>query len=303
MDLRIHAICLALNEETFIDAQLETLYPYCSGISILTQYDRDWFGNAVEPDRTVPKVLDHPDPDGKIHLVVRRWRDQAAALNSELKAMASEPHRGIESHGTPMEEIRDFHGTPDYFLIVDADEIYDVDTFPDIVDYLDEHRPRGMRVTGYQYLWGWNERIPIDEFHFNQFGFLKPGITFEYVRRVTWNETRLSKLFSLLHLPDFSSQLFGFIDCPPDVGVFHHGAYLGGEERLEEKFSKHAHQSDDVNQNLRSKAYSRDFDYDYIPTRDLPRTIREHDWPSGFLDAGGDQTEPGETTDEAQISQ
>ena len=41
MSLRIHAIVLALNEEVFIANQLNTLYPFCCGISVITQYDRD----------------------------------------------------------------------------------------------------------------------------------------------------------------------------------------------------------------------------------------------------------------------
>jgi hypothetical protein len=69
-----------------------------------------------------------------------------------------------------------------------------------------------------------------------------------------------------------------------DVGVFHHGAYLGGEERLEEKFSKHVHQGEDVNENLREKAYARNLDYEYVPTGELPRNIREAEWPSEFID-------------------
>jgi hypothetical protein len=282
MSLKIHAICPALNEEVFMIPLLSSLYQFCDGISVITQYDRDWYGNKVTPDSTVSKVLQYPDPEGKIHCVIRRWRDQAAALNSELLALSSEPHKNIQSHGTPIEEIRDFHSTPDYFLIVDADEIYDVETLPNILNYLEIKKPRGMRVTGFQYLWKWNQRIPTDVVHHHHFGFVKPRILFKRVRRVSWNETRLSKALSMLGLPDVSSKVFGFVECPAEVGVFHHGSYLGGEKRLKKKFAKHAHQGEDINDNLRASLDT--IDYEYVPTDDLPPNIKDHDWPEGYID-------------------
>src|SRR3984893_10884795 len=100
--MRIHAIVLALNEEVFIENQLRTLYPFCSGISVLTQYDRDWYGRRVVPDRTLELVANFPDPEGKIHLVLRRWRDQPAALNCEIGALSSRAAKGVPSHGTPI---------------------------------------------------------------------------------------------------------------------------------------------------------------------------------------------------------
>src|SRR6202043_2295373 len=107
--MRIHAIVLALNEEIFIENQLKTLYPFCSGISVLTQYDRDWYGNAVVPDRTAELVLKFPDPDGKINLVVRRFPDEAAARNAEILSLMSRPDRRVMSHGSTEDRIREFY--------------------------------------------------------------------------------------------------------------------------------------------------------------------------------------------------
>jgi len=42
--LRIHAIIIALNEEDFIEETIKPIYKYCSGISVVTQYDRDYYG-------------------------------------------------------------------------------------------------------------------------------------------------------------------------------------------------------------------------------------------------------------------
>ncbi|WP_263792002.1 hypothetical protein [Salinibacter sp.] len=279
--MKIHALCLALNEEIFIEDQLKTLYPLCSGISILSQYDRDWYGKRVEPDDTINQVLEFPDPEGKIHCVVRRWRDQAAALNMEMEALSSEPHSGIDSHGSSMEEIKKLHDTPDYFLIVDADEFYDPDTFDDIVNYLAARRPRAMRVKGLMYKGSWNRRVPEDEVDFCQFGFVRPGVLFESVRQITWNEHRLSKLLRWLRLPDFSSRIFGFITCPKEVGVFHHGCWLGDRERLAKKHSKSAHQWADDEEYTDSVLEK---PVEYVPTSKLPCNIREGDWPEGYLE-------------------
>ncbi|MCS4086114.1 hypothetical protein GGQ10_000913 [Salinibacter ruber] len=272
---------MALNEEVFIEEQLKTLYPLCSGISILSQYDRDWYGKRVEPDSTIERVLQYPDPAGKIHCVVRRWRDQAAALNMEMEALSSEPHEGIDSHGSSIEEINNLHDTPDYFLIVDADEFYDPDTFGDILEYLADRQPRAMRVKGLMYKGSWNRRVPEEEVEFCQFGFVRPGILFESVRQLTWNEHRLSKFLNILRLPDFSSRLFGFVTCPEDVGVFHHGCWLGDRERLAEKHRKSAHRWADSDEYTESIL---EMPTEFIKTEELPRNIREGNWPEEFLE-------------------
>jgi len=280
--MRIHAICLALNEELYIETQLRTLYPFCSGISILSQYDRDWYGRPVRPDRTADKLLNFPDPEGKIHFVLRRWRDEAAARNHEMLSLLARPARRVQSHGSPPGEIRAFHTPPDYFLIVDADEIYDVATLPAILAYLEQRRPRGMRVLGYNYARTWNQRVPPEVERFCHFGFLRPGVLFSYLRVVSWNESRLAKALRWLRLPDVSARLFGFIECPPEVGVFHHGWCLGDDERLRLKRMRSSHRSDTWD-----PAYAAGVDAlrtDFVPTSELPRNIREAIWPDGYFD-------------------
>ncbi len=153
----------ALNEEVFIKNQLQTLYPFCSGISVITQYDRELgTGKPVEPDLTAAHVLGFPDPLGKIHFVVRRSRDEAAARNQEMLALSCQPHRQVMSHGVDSGEIKMFHDTPDYFLIVDADEMYNTNSLPNIIDFLARKRPRGLRMHAYNYVKTWNRRVPSD---------------------------------------------------------------------------------------------------------------------------------------------
>lgn len=278
--MRIHAICIALNEEPFITALLRSLYDFCSGISVITQFDRDYYGNHVSPDLTIDRVLSYPDPKGKIHLVCRRYNDETASRNHEMQAILANPTKGIISHGVALEDILKFHESPDYFLIVDADEIYDINTLGNIIDYLSSKRPKGMRISAHQYKFTWNQRIPMDVIHHQHFGFVKAGILFEQRRVITWNEQRIKRMCEVLSLPDFSKRVFGFIDCPMDIGMFHHGSYLGGEAKLIAKFAKHSHQEVNTTEYINN---IKNLSYTFVPTEDLPKNIQEGSWPKSFF--------------------
>ena len=277
--LNIHAIILALNEELFIKAQLDTIYPFCSKISVITQYDRDWYNKPVQPDNTASIVLSYNDPEGKINLVARRMPDEAAARNMEMLAFNKKSFKGTQSHGRSMEDIAKFHLPPDYYWVIDADELYDVATIPAILEYLKSKRPVGMRVTGYNYLRTWNQRVPRNVIDFTHFGFIKPGILFEQRRVVNWNESRIKTLLQKLHLPDFSARLFGFINCPEEVGVFHHACWLGDNKRIRSKFDKSSHkESQDY-----KEASVDEIENVYIPTKELPINIQNAKWPTDFI--------------------
>ena len=278
--LRIHAIILALNEEAFIKVQMDTIYPFCSAISVITQYDRDWYGKPISPDATVSLVKNYPDPEGKINLVIRRMPDEAAARNMEMLAFNKRSYKKIQSHGRSLDDISKFHNAPDYFWIIDADEIYDVDTIPAIIDHLATKRPRGMRITGYNYLRTWNHRVPRDVIDFTHFGFIQPGILFEQRRVINWNEFRFAKLLKMLKLPDVSAKAFGFITCPESIGVFHHACWLGDDSRIREKFDKSSHK-----ESQEWKADSVDAIKNvFIPTIELPLNIQNASWPPNFFD-------------------
>lgn len=283
MSLRIHVILIALNEADFITENLKTLYPFVSGISVITQYDRDYYGRFVTPDTTVQQVLDFPDPEGKIHLVVRRYNDETASRNHEMKSLLYQADRDIQSHGVPMEKIAAFHAKPDYFWIVDADEIYDVDTIPAILDYLEVKRPRGMRVSAYEYGLNWNRRVPLDVYVHHHFGFIKAGLLFTQRRVISWNEMRLKTILKRLGLnPNWAPRLFGFIDCPREVGMFHHGAYVRkDQEAMKEKMRKHSHPENHDPQYLENILSQR---YEQVSHQDLPRNIVTGNWPANFFE-------------------
>ncbi len=278
-NLKIHAIVKALNEENFIINQLNTLYPFCDKISIMTQYDRDWYGKMVKPDKTVSLVLDYPDPEGKIYISIRKFPDETSGVNMEMLSFNKKAYKNTIPHGSPPEVIAHFHNPPDYFWYVDADEIYDVATIPSILDYLDKKRPRGLRVTGYNYVRTWNQRVPRSVVDFTHFGFIKAGILLEQHRTINWNEKRLKKLCKILHLPDISGKVFGFMVCPESVGVFHHGCWLGDNTRLASKFLKSSHT---YTHNAEADSVD-NFEQVIVPTKDLPKNIQEGKWPSSFF--------------------
>ena len=280
--LKIHAIIIALNEEDFIFETINPIYELCSGISVITQYDRDYYSKRVVPDNTVEQVLNFPDPKGKIHLIVRKYNDETASRNHEMNAVLFNAARGIQSHGVSLKEVERFHAKPDYFLICDADEIFDIDTFPDIVNYLEKKKPNAMRISGYNYFFTWNRREPKEKYVHRHFGFVKSGLFFEQRRVLKWNELRLNKLGGYLRYPNLGSRLYGFIDCPWEVGMMHHAGYVRRDkEKLLEKMNKHSHIENQSTEFL-DQIYSRSFDY--IETSSLPINIQLGKWPISFFE-------------------
>lgn len=280
--MKIHVIIIALNEEDFIQETIKPVYAHCSGISVITQYDRDYYGKIVKPDSTVQKVLDFPDPEGKIHVVVRRYNDETASRNHEMKALMFDASRHIQSHGVSMKLIQEFHAKPDYFLICDADEIYDAETFPSIIEYLKQKKPHAMRISGYNYFLNWNRREAREKYVHKHFGFVKAGLFFEQRRVLSWNESRINNLFSKIGIINFGSRLYNFIDCPWEVGMMHHAGYVRRDKKkLIEKLNMHSHienHSPEFLEKILSK------NYDFVPKNELPINIQTGIWPSSFFE-------------------
>ncbi len=285
--MRIHAIIIALNEEDFIAETIRPLYKYCAGISVITQYDRDYYSKLVKPDETANLVLNYPDPEGKIHLVARRYNDETASRNHEMNALLFDASKKIQTHGVEKKLVAAFHQAPDYFLICDADEIYDEATLPAIIEYLKKKKPRAMRVSGYNYFLSWNRREPREKYVHNQFGFVKAGLFFQQRRVLNWNESRLNKLGAKLGMSKLGSRLYNFIDCPWEVGMMHHAGYVRrNKEKLIEKMSKHshleAHPPEFLEQMLKQE-------YKYTDTTELPLNIQSGNWPDNFFEKSEQQ--------------
>lgn len=79
--MRISVIIIALNEAEFIEPCVKSVYPFVSRIKIQTNYDRSWSGEPVCPDKTINKILQIPDEEGKISLHISRMPDEALSRN------------------------------------------------------------------------------------------------------------------------------------------------------------------------------------------------------------------------------
>lgn len=280
--MRIHAIIIALNEEDFIAETIKPIYNLCSGISIITQYDRDYYGKLLQPDATINKVLNYPDPEGKIHLVVRRYNDETASRNHEMMAILSDASKGIQSHGVEDKVIKNFHAAPDYFLICDADEIFDINTFPDIIEYLKKKQPNAMRISGYNYFFNWNRREPREKYVHKHFGFVKAGIFFQQRRVLNWNESRLNHWFNKIGFSTLGSHLYNYIDCPWEVGMMHHAGYVRrNKEKLIEKMQKHSHLENHA-PNFLENILKQEFEF--VSNEQLPINIQQGTWPDCFFE-------------------
>jgi len=295
--LRIHALCLALNEEVFISEQLKFLYPLCSGISLLSQYDRDYYDHRLEPDATVPKVLSHPDPEGKIHVVVRRWRDETVARNQEILSLLARPYRGVAPHAVSMDALREQHARPDYFMIVDADDFFDVDEIGAVLEHLERTRPRVLRMHCRNYIHTWNTYLVPEEAPTGNVVFVRAGLLFERwriprLREFAWNGFRYNvprpwwkrhqRVMAALGICRLVERAYGHAICPPEVGVLHHAQWIGHRSRIDDKLSKTSVQ---VNNDPRFVKILENKPTVYVPTEELPRNVREGDWPPEFFEA------------------
>ncbi len=280
--MKIHAIIIALNEEDFITETIKPIYNYCSGISVITQYDRDYYGKLLKPDNTINKVLNYPDPAGKIHLVVRRYNDETASRNHEMMAILSDASKGIQSHGVDDKVIKNFHAAPDYFLVCDADEIFDINTFPNIMEYLKKKQPNAMRISGYNYFFNWNRREPREKYVHKHFGFVKAGIFFQQRRVLNWNESRLNHWFNKIGIRNMGSFVYNYIDCPWEIGMMHHAGYVRrNKEKLIEKMQKHSHQEAHPPEFLEHILTQQ---FETVSTNLLPQNIQDGVWPSNFFE-------------------
>lgn len=292
--LRLFAVYVTLNDEPFIEASLESIYPFAAKIFVLTAYDTTWDGTSVEPDRTLEKVLGFPDPERKI-CCIRMWcPDEALARNWVMDAAIHTVDYRFSPHAIDRTAIDAWLEPPDYFWIVDGDEIYDPESLPAILRFVKGSGAAHIKVYGYVYFKTWNYRVKDPE-PFT--AFLSPGRYLGFARDPAY--PRL--LGYLQKIPKVGPAVFnravGRAFVPPDIGVFHHPAYVGDTQRIANKLahSPHRHQArTDWIERVweRWTPSTRNFhptnppafpEAIYVPTQKLPGLIRKRDWPEGYV--------------------
>lgn len=289
-----HAIYAVLTDEPFIRASLDSVYPFASAISVITAVDRNWSGERVEPDGTFETVLNYPDPENKLN-VYRVWLpDEALARNFAMRAALQPINYPMEPHEVEISVIRKRLEPPDYFWIVDGDEIYDPETVPQIFDWVRARQPSLARVRGVLYFKTWNYQVDVVE-RFT--AFVKPGVWFGSCR--SEGATLAQKV--LYRVPKIGAKavdrLWRRVEVPDQAGVYHHGAYVGDRERIVAKMTSHSHRRQNSPtwvEDVWDKWTPDSTDFHpvwpsifpsahHVETEDLPRPIREFDWPAGYF--------------------
>jgi hypothetical protein len=290
--IRIHAIYAVAGDEDLFPASLRSVYDQVDGITVITGYDRDWSGAPRRSDRTVDHLLHGGlDPDRRVQLLIERETNEARSRNRAMDFAAGSARsrrvRRQSEHDRLLEP-------PDYFLIIDADEIYEAGAIDRLRDYV-VRRPRAIyRIAAKRYFKHWTYRVTGLEYSIS---LVRADVRLPYLRRTVVPVPRRA----LARVPGLPRRLrdlaLGFHDVPPDVAVFHHGSYVGPRRRISDKLASfgHAHEvpSDWIDrvwdgfeptmENF-NPAYPDVFPAcEDIDPEELPREIRDHPWPAGYL--------------------
>jgi hypothetical protein len=291
--IRLHAIYVVLDDYELFLASVRSIYDHVDGITVLTNHDMDWRGTARSPSRITAAVLARDiDPDRKIDLIVTSETSEARA---RARAMDFAAPRAMSRRVQQEHELDRELDPPDYFLIVDCDEIWSGEALERAKRYVLRRRAAVYRTACDRYFKRWNYRITGHEWLIT---FVRADTRLRYLRTRKASLPRRA-ISRLPGLPDRArGALRGFHDIPADVATFHHGTYVGPRERIAQKLEAWGH-ADDVPANWMEEVYdrwtvdSRDFNPVYrgsydaaveIPVDELPVEITAQPWPADYLD-------------------
>lgn len=306
--LNVTAVIIALNEEQFITACIGAIYSYVQRIYIVTNYDTDYSGRTIPPDATLQKILSFPDVDKKIVLLAYRGiKDEVVQRNW---AMASDKsysrilRSGFAPHTSSIDDMLVSYRETDYYWVIDADEIYDSQTIPAILDFVSSSRAAAIAVRGYNHFKKWNYRISPKSDHFWQIGFLKSGREF-WSRRTLYCPKFIYWLWRIHpRLSEKATEWYkNQIKVPEEVGFFYHGSYIGDTSRIRKKMFSSSHCKElgreeierwisnvwekwsPGEKNFFFKSNPMAFsEISIIPSSKLPKSIVCADWPKGWID-------------------
>jgi hypothetical protein len=291
--LRIHAIYAVLDDVELFRASVRSIYDHVDRITVITTHDRDWMANARPANPLVATVLCRDlDPDRKIDLIVTSETNEARARNRAMDYAA--PRR--KSLAVERQSVVDHdYEPPDYFLIIDADEIYEAADFERLVVHVAEERRPCYRVACVRYFRRWNYRVEGYEW---AFAFVRADWRIEHIRGRKASFPRRAAARVPGMPAGLRARLRGFEDIPAEVGVFHHGSYVGPRARIAAKLAAWGHAAD-VAPNWMEEVYdpwttaSRDFNPVYrdlfpsateVPIDELPPEIADWSWSPEYLD-------------------
>jgi hypothetical protein len=289
---RIHAIYAVAGDEDMFPASLRSIYDQVDGITVITGYDTDWSGTPRRSDRTVDHLLHGGlDPDRRVQILIERETNEARSRNRAMDFAAgsrrSRTVRRQSDHDAPLL-------APDYFLIIDADEVYEAGAIDRLREYVQQHPRAIYRIGARRYFKHWTYRVTGLEYSIS---LVRADVRLPYLRRLVTGLPRRA----VARIPGVPARVrdlaLGYHDVPPDVAVFHHGSYVGPRRRISDKLASFGH-AHEVTPDWIERVWDnfdpsmRDFNPAYpsvfaaceeIRVADLPLEIRDHTWPAGYL--------------------
>lgn len=293
-----HAIYLLLNDHEFFPASLRSIYPHITGATVVTSYDRDRYDREVVPDGTIAELLSRElDPERKVNVLVATEGTEPALRNRAM-AFAALPNAAGD-RWSPAERRARIE-RPDWFWIVDADEIYAEADVRRLKDYVRTHPAVAYRLTADNYWRTWNWRI---EQRGSYVVLVRPGQWFGHLRErhVSLPERAVQKLVHERLLPErLGWRLQRTRLVPRSTAVFHHGSYLGDRARIAAKLRGSGHAAEFLDgwldrvwdqwtpemrdlHPVEPSTFPRAL---HVATPSLPAEVREHRWPEGWLEDG-----------------
>lgn len=291
-----HAIYLVLNDYEFFPASLRSIYPHITGATVVTSYDRDRYDREVVPDRTITELLTRDlDPDRKVNVIVATEGTEPALRNRAMAFAALPPAAGdVWSPDPGRARIE----RPDWFWIVDADEIYAADDVHRLKEFVSTHPAVAYRVAAENYWRTWNWRI---EQTGSYLVLLRPGEWFGHLRErhVSVAGRAVQKLAHERLLEESTSwRLQRTRLVPRSIAVFHHGSYLGDRHRIARKLGASGHAPEFLDgwlervwdawtpemRDLHPIAPPTFPQACHVPTEELPCEVREHPWPEDWIE-------------------
>jgi len=277
--MRLAAVILLFKEQAFIEACVRAIYPVVDSICCASQYDRNISGEEMAPDQSIHVLLNIPDPQNKIRVVVSRDVSH---------------YPGLDDAGRMRNAARQLDPQANYYLIVDSDEVWPADVLREAWAEVQRSQWAAYRVSSYTYFRKWNYRVVEPGNGYRPLVFLRQGFDFANDRQVNWRgPARWKEYFRKGRKPKM-------VYLPPELRL-HHGSSVGDDARMTTKLDNYSHAGgvdpawfDRVWKNFHPGM--RDFHYFTgqgglyesvieIPTPDLPEEVRRCRWPEGWIDS------------------
>jgi hypothetical protein len=277
--MRLAAIMLLFKEHAFIEACVRAIYPVVDSICCTSRYDRNFAGDPIEPDQSLNVLLQVPDPQNKIKVMIQRDLSQVVGNNTEARlrnaAMALDP-------------------AADYYLIVDSDEIWPAETLQKCWDYIQQTRWAAYRASSYTYFKKWNYRVVEPGDGYRPLVFLRRGFFFNQDRQIDWRSFARWKEYLRTGRKPKTTYM------NPEWRM-HHGSCVGDDARILTKLNNYGHRNEvDAGwfERVWKKSHPglRHFHYftnapqlferiEDFPTPSLPEEITRCSWPEGWIDS------------------